>query len=91
MTPKVVFNNPVTESHYDVICGDINKAKTSITAQLSILKGDVETIKDASLYTFQGESPFGCPGPLLRRGSPAVTLQLLQYWALAMRVKCSQR
>ena len=41
MTPKVVFNNPVTESHYNVIRGDINKAKTSITAQLSILNKEM--------------------------------------------------
>ena len=41
MPPKVAFTNLVSESHYNVIKGNIKKAKTSITAQLSILNKEM--------------------------------------------------
>ena len=45
MAPKVPFEDPVSASNYNVIRGDIKKAKSAITSQLSTLNKEMVNLR----------------------------------------------
>ena len=45
MAPKVPFEDPVSASNYNVIRGDIKKAKSAITSQLTTLNKEMVNLR----------------------------------------------
>ena len=45
MAPKVPFEDPVQASNYNVIRGDIKKAKSAITSQLTTLNKEMVNLR----------------------------------------------